>query len=298
MPSSSNPDAELRRARPFLGTLVEVRATAPTAAQAERAVRAAFAAIERVHHLMSFHEPSSDVSRLNRTATRRPVRVHAWTYTVLRRAQSLHLATHGLFDITTATALMRAGWLPRTNPLPAAGGSSADILLHAGRFVRFQRPLLIDLGGIAKGYAVDRAVAALRRSGATGGIVNAGGDLRVFGPGPELVHVRRPESPGSLVPLLTVRNGAIATSSYYFAPRRLRGILRAPIHHPFRRQFVAAESSVSVLAAECWLADALCKIVWLTGAAALPLLQRYGASARILGGRTGPGQLEDRSNAA
>ena len=298
MTSYSKNPPEVRRARPLLGTLVEVRATAPTAAQAARAVRVAFAAIERVHHLMGFHEPESDVGRLNRTAARRAVRVHAWTHTVLRRAVQLHAATGGLFDIATAPALVRGGWLPRTVPLPAAGGTAADITLLAGRRVRFRRSLLIDLGGIAKGFAVDQAVAALRRCGATGGAVNAGGDLRVFGPQPELVYVRLPESPGALVPLMAVSNAAVATSAHYYAQRRVGGVLRTPICHPLRQQLSPETCSVSVLAGECWLADALCKVVWLAGAAALPLLQAHGARARVLDARVGGVRPEDHPHAA
>ena len=286
MPSRSSSKIELRRARPLLGTLVEVRATAPTPAQAERALRAAFAAIERVHALMSFHDPQSDLSRLNRTAHRRAVRIHAWTFTVLRRAQKLHTATGGLFDIAMAPALVRGGWLPRSSTaLPTTGGTAADICFLPDRRVRFHRPLLIDLGGIAKGFAVDRAVAALRRHGATAGTINAGGDLRVFGRRPELVHVRRPESPGALVPLLELRSGAVATSAHYFAQRRIRGIACAPIFHPLRRQLSRETCSVTVQAPECWLADALCKIVWLDAAAAAPLLRRYGARAWMLDAR-------------
>ncbi len=289
---------EIRRARPLLGTLVEVRATAATLATAEKAVRAAFAAIERVHGLMSFHDAKSDVGRLNRSGAKRSVRVHAWTHCVLRRAIKLHADTEGLFDIAVGPALVRGGWLPRQTKLPRTRGTAADIILSKGRRVRFHRPLLIDLGGIAKGFAVDQAITALRRNGATSGGVNAGGDLRVFGAQPELVHVRLPESPGTLVPLMSVQDAALATSAHYFAQRKVRGTLRTPIHHPLRREFSAQKFSVSVQASECWLADALCKIVWLAGAAALPLLQHYGARARILEARVGQGHGENHFYAA
>ncbi len=298
MTSRSKNPPEICRARPLLGTLVEVRAAAPSAGQAERAVNAAFAAIKRVHHLMSFHEPESDVGRLNRIATHRSVRVHAWTHLVLRRASRLHADTGGLFDIAIAPSLVRGGWLPRPAVLPAAGGTTADIALSAGNQVRFRRPLLIDLGGIAKGFAVDQAIAALRRSGATNGVVNAGGDLRVFGAQPALVHVRLPESPGTLVSLGHVSNGAVATSAHYFAQRRVRGAWRTPICHPSRRNFTTQACSVSVMADECWLADALCKVVWLAGAAAMPLLQKHGARARTLDACVGQGYREDHTDAA
>ena len=298
MPSRLPHKVELRRARPLLGTLVEVRATAPTSEQAERALRAAFAAVGRVQALMSYHDPRSDVGRLNRFARRRAVRVGAWTFTVLRRAQRLHAATGGLFDIAVAPALVRGGWLPHPAALPAAGGTTADIALLAGHRVRFRRPLLLDLGGIAKGFAVDQAVAALRRHGATAGVVNAGGDLRIFGATPEPVHVRLPESPGELVPLVTLCNSAVATSAHYFARRRIRGAARSPIFHPHRHRLAPESYSISVQARECWLADALCKFVWLAGAAALPLLHAHGARAWVFDASLGPRCPKEDRNAA
>lgn len=299
MSSCSKTSVELRRARPLLGTLVEVRATAPSTAATERAVRAAFAAVEQVQALMSFHDSASDLSRLNRDGARRSVRVHPWLHTLLRRAQKLHAATGGLFDIAVAPALVRGGWLPRAGDIPLpTGATTADIVLLTGRRARFRRPLLIDLGGIAKGFAVDRAVAALRRAGATAGVVNAGGDLRVFGPRAEPIHVRRPESPGELIPLAALRDAALATSAHYYARRRVRGALLAPIFHPARREFAPEARSVSVLARECWLADALCKVVWLAGPAALPVLRACGARARVLEAPARPRAKEARRHAA
>lgn len=273
---------KLRRARPLLGTIVEVHASAPTPDAACRAVRAAFNAVERVHRLMSFHDPTSDVSRLNRAAARKVVRVHAWTWRVLHCALDLHRASDGLFDVAVAPALVRHGWLPRNFiPGPVATGTTADVALLTGHRVRFLRPVQLDLGGIAKGFAVDRAVEAMRRAGATAGVVNAGGDLRVFGQQVETVHVRLPESPGALVPLDRICSGAVATSASYFARRRIGRTWRSPIFDPRRERFAAEARSVTVFAPECWLADALCKVVWLAGTDALPLLAQRRARAQV-----------------
>lgn len=285
MRSCSKTSAELRRARPLLGTFVEIRATAPTAARAERAVGAAFAAVARVQALMSFHDPLSDVSRLNRRAGR-GVRAHPWTHFVLRRAQGLHAATAGLFDIATAPALVRGGWLPGDAAAVAATGTAADITLLAGHRVRFRRPLLIDLGGIAKGFAVDRAVAALRRHGATAGTVNAGGDLRIFGPAGQPVHLRRPEAPGEIRFLTNLKNSALATSAAYYAARPDGGHACAPVIDPRDGRPSCQSHSVSVQARTCLLADALCKVVWLAGAdAAAPILRHYRATAWVIDSR-------------
>jgi hypothetical protein len=153
-----------------------------------------------VHRLMSVHCDTSDVARIGREAYLRPVRVHRWTYRVLSCAKLLSDASGGAFDVT----------------LGREAASHADITLLPGDRVRLKRRAEIDLGGIAKGFAVDRAVAALRRSGARTGSVNAGGDLRIFGAVPQTVRVRIPASPWMTLPLATRNEGAFATSAGYF----------------------------------------------------------------------------------
>ena len=172
---------ERRRARPLLGTFVEVSAVFPAGADADRAVGRAFAAVEAVQRRMSFHDPASDVARLNREAARRAVAVHRDTVAVLRWSLEVAAASAGAFDITVAGELVRWGRLPALAGIPAnPSGTWRDIELDEDDgTVRFHRPVVIDLGGIAKGYAVDRAIESLAEAGAQRCCVNAGGDLRV-----------------------------------------------------------------------------------------------------------------------
>src|ERR1700757_4753018 len=102
----------LRRARPLLGTFVEITASGTGATDVELAIGAAFDAVERVHRLMSFHDPASDVSRLNREANAGAVAVDPWTFEVLTTAQDLHGRSGGAFDIAVAPVLQRMGLLP------------------------------------------------------------------------------------------------------------------------------------------------------------------------------------------
>src|SRR5215831_4299546 len=104
----------LRRARPLLGTFVEIAASGAASADMEDAVEAAFAAVARVHRLMSFHDPGSDVSRLNREAKAGAVAVDPWTFEVLEIAQDLHRRSGGAFDIAVAPLLQYLGLLPPT----------------------------------------------------------------------------------------------------------------------------------------------------------------------------------------
>lgn len=249
----------IRRARPLLGTLVEIRASAEPAAVAD-----AFEAVAQAHALMSFQDPASELSRLNREAWREPVLVHPWTWRVLAAALWLHAHSDGAFDCTVrednADARMDA------------------VVLMSGRRVRFTRRLRLDLSGIAKGFAVDRALDRLRRSG-TRAVVNAGGDLRVFGPEAEPVAVRDPDLPHATRPLGMLSNGAFATSAPYYSEHEGHWSVRDPRDGSSPRRY----RSVSVLAPTCLRADALTKVVWLRGVeAAQPMLARLRAEAIVL----------------
>ena len=279
MPSSL-PGVE--RARPLLGTLVAIRVHGLSDDDADRAIREAFGEVALVHSLMSFQEPESDISRLNRDAADQAVKVHAATFEVLQRAEEISRLSDGCFDITIAPQLVALGILPvpnsRREPDPQA--TWRDISLEPNHRVRFRRPLWIDLGGIAKGYAVDRAIDHLRGCGAQQACVTAGGDLRIFGPESERVLLR---TGGPLqdntVPVLEVENGAVASSGSV-APDAASNDHDPHIDGRSRR-CVARGRFVSVRAEHCVVADALTKVVLALEEESEPILRRYGASAHL-----------------
>ncbi|HYX62632.1 MAG TPA: FAD:protein FMN transferase [Burkholderiales bacterium] len=239
-----------RRARPLLGTFVEISAWGG----ADDAISRAFGAIAQLEKQLSFHVPASELSQLNRNG-------HATIGTHLRHvlAMALRIArlSGGAFDPSS----------PR--------GSWRDIELLSGARVRFKRALCVDLGGIAKGYCVDRAVAELRRAGVESGLVNAGGDLRAFGARAFPLHLRHPEDSRRLLPLGELRNAALATSATY-----LRGQDRCAGAAP-----LVPGASVSVRARRAAIADALTKVVAVMGERAAPVLARYRAQAWIVAAR-------------
>jgi thiamine biosynthesis lipoprotein len=284
MTSSCADSTVARRARPLLGTLVEISAAGVDECALVTAIGAAFCAVEKVQALMSYHDPFSELSRLNAAAHREPVEVSAWTFTVLRTAQRLAAESDGVFDVTIAPRLASWGYLPR---VPANGREELratwrDIELLLGRRVAFRRPLHIDLGGIAKGFAVDRAVEALRRAGVPAGLVNAGGDLRAFGERDWTVQIRHPRDPGATGHAFALRDAAVATSATYFSRKRWRRCWVCPLVDGTTRLPCDDQLSVSVHAATALLADALTKIVVARREQAAPLLQRHGASALLL----------------
>jgi len=259
-------DFDVRRARPLLGTVVEIRA-AGSNPQLPRhaAVDAAFAVIERVQRLMSYHDPASDVSRLNRNAAAAAQLVDADTYAVIESALRLAELSDGAFDPCIGARLEQWGYLPASaagsRPRCALGGSWRDVELLGRRRVRFMRPVRLDLGGIAKGYAVDRAVQALQAAGMDEIVVNAGGDLRVAGAGAHTIRLRHPRAPHLSAAALTLKSAALATSAAYFSRRQLLDGEISALLDPRSSQPYLGRDCVSVRAADCMSADALTKVV-------------------------------------
>lgn len=272
---------EVERAQPWLGTLVSLRAKGLPLADAHRAIDAAFKEVATVHRQMSFHEEDSDVGRLNRAGVRQPVRVHPYTLEVLKWALAIAAISGGCFDISVGAELVEWGLLPRPVGTPRHPmGSWRDIeILPDGR-VEFQRPLWIDLGGIAKGYAVDRATECLRASGAAQAVVNAGGDIRVIGRKAERIGLEL-EFPLNPVPVLELTNGSIASSSGHRHRLWHQGRVCGPHVHGVRRSPVPTDRFVCVIAERCIVADALTKIVMAEGHRSAGLLRQFKASALL-----------------
>jgi thiamine biosynthesis lipoprotein len=267
-----------RRAHPLLGTLVDIRVDhsgvdGVDEARALAAVEAAFAEIAEVHRLMSFHEATSDVARINREASRAPVAIDPRTREVLALALAFARGSQGRFDPTIAAELVAWNLLPHPGdaPGPAIDADWRDIDLCEDGSVRAIKPLWIDLGGIAKGYAVDRAINRLRAFGIEDACVNAGGDLRRIGRGTEPIHIRMPAAPHRPVRTLLLGEGSIASSGSYFEHAHVDAITRTAMR----------ERCVSVVADRCVIADALTKIVMRDADIAAPLLDAWNAEALV-----------------
>lgn len=273
----------MRRAQPWLGTLVDIAADGEQQA-ASQAISQAFAEVALVHRLMSFHDAASDVSRLNRAAPGELLQLHPHTWQVLQLAARMAELSHGLFNIACAPRLVEWLCLPRPGDaeLPPYQPALAVYHCEAEPLVRKLAHGWVDVGGIAKGYAVDLAVAALRRAGVASGCVNAGGDLRGFGDHDWPVAVRDPLAPGRAAAQVLVRDEALATSAAYFSTRRHGGRPISALVDGSNGEPLLAASSVSVRAPRCAVADALTKVVLASGDAQHPALAASQASAFII----------------
>lgn len=273
----------VRRAKPLLGTLVDITVRAGDAPRAQAALASAFAEVAAVHRLMSFHDPDSDVSRINRAPVGASTPVDSRTAEVLRMAWSLSVESHGIFDCTVARELVQWGLLPADratvprNEVPPCpvGRRALPWSLQGGHVIK-HADCLIDLGGIAKGYAVDRAIAILVLHGVASALVNAGGDLRHHGEAPATIHLRDPADPGRVGSPISLHNAALAssaTSGLDAAGARtvsalIDGVTRLPL---------PLGDGVSITAPTCIMADALTKFALAARAPRHPLLDRHGA---------------------
>lgn len=265
-----------RRAKPLLGTLVDIWVETADAASGRRAIDAAFGEIAAVHRLMSFHEPGSDLSRLNRAAVGGDVAVDPRTAEVLAFAASCVVASEGAFDVGVGSVLVERGSLPSPSQLsPGDAPPSAENTCTVRRGAR-----LIDLGGIAKGYAVDRAIDALARHGVHAALVNAGGDLRHIGATPVDIEVRDPADASRIEIRLTLANSALASSatSGLAGPHDTATAGASALIDPRTGAALPARAGASVVAAQCMIADMLTKVVLVTGNPAHPMLALHGAT--------------------
>jgi thiamine biosynthesis lipoprotein len=299
--------------RVVMGTFSRVIVLARSPRTAQRCLEATFEVQSRVESLMSYHREDSELSKINRYAGAGAVPVSAWTFEVLQQAVHFSRLSEGAFDVTVGPLVdlwRRAG---ETNVPP-----SPEALAEARRKVGFEKLILdektrtvrfavagmrVDLGGIAKGYAVDKSVEALQKHGALGGLVDLGGNIRCFGRPPGGQDRWRiglqdpnvaPDEFGSTRPLLilALAEGSVATSGDYRRFTTVQGERQSHVLDTRTGQGARALASDTVIAADATRADALSTAVNVLGPeAGLALIERIPGAEAILiraGERTAP----------
>ncbi len=259
--------AVARRTLPVMGTIAEITVVDRSEALAQEALEAAIAELRFVDALMTRFRGDSDIGRANAHAARDGVTVGRETAEVIETALRWASASDGRFDPAIGAASELWDVTNRREPPPAeavqrlAGRSfwrRVDVERRAGvATVRYGAPdLHLDLGGIGKGYSLDRAVRALRTRGIEHAIVNLGGDLYALGESPEggpwRVGIKSPDDLGAVARTLEVSNRAVATSGDYERFFRYGG---ERFHHLIDPQTAAPRRtrvrSVTVLAERC-----------------------------------------------
>ena len=268
----------LIRCKPLLGTYVEVKISGNRSRQClSLEVDRIFERMKYIHHLMSFHEEDSELTYINRNAYIQKCRLSNEMQRVLSQAMELSQLTHGDFDISVADGLMAAHQLPHKFVFFKEKGHWKDILLREGE-VKFTKEWAIDLGGIAKGYAVDEGMRVIQDPSLEV-CINAGGDLSMTYWKDARVNVQVSSKWRKKLHLVQMKNKSLATSaSYYLHPKQ------GSIINPRSRKPLKDRRVVSVFAENCMLADALTKVIFLSDHAET-VMQYYGAESIVFDSR-------------
>jgi FAD:protein FMN transferase len=270
-----------RRLRIALGTWVAIEPRAAQAALAgeqaaieQAAVKAAYAAIGVIEQTMHPTRPGSELSRINAVPLNTAIRVRPDLWHLLQLAQRLHFLTDGIFDPC----------------LPEQPGRLSDVELRPASVLVCHARVTIDLGGMAKGHAIDRAIETLREHGCASGLVNAGGDLRVFGDHAETILLRQSQS--SIDAMAATAPMASGPQEFIYHPIQLQNAALAvsdldatdrPIEHQGYYNHTGREPVrrfAAVVAQQAAIADALTKCVLLCNPElATRVLREFDATA-------------------
>lgn len=283
----------------LMGTLVTISTWGLSAAEDEKAVTAAFREMARVEALLSSHKPESAISRVNASPRGFPRKVDAEVLHVMREAMRFQELSGGAFDpgLRPLVRLWRFSETPPPVAPPSrdevtawlqARGGGVGVELTDGGMVLLNRGVGLDLGGIAKGYAIDRAVSVLREHGVKNAIVNAGGDMRVMGDkggAPWRIGVQHPRNPDNAIAVVDLSGDiAMVTSGDYeryfvTKERRYHHVLNPGTGYPAESGLM----SVSVQASTAMAADALSTAVFVMGPKrGLAFLKQAGAEGMLI----------------
>lgn len=292
--------------RIMMGTVVSISVVADDKPHADAAIKAAFDELDRLEKMMSVQIPTSVVSKINRNAGKGPVKVPSEIMEVLVQAREVYGLSSGLFDVTIGPLVHLWGietkdkYVPGAKEiaavLPLCGFDNLDID-NAAQTVSLKKPgMAIDLGGIAKGYAADRAIEVLQNKGISGGIIAVAGDIRTLGtkPGGKPWHIggQHPRDKEKLLASLEftgdLTNQAVSTAGDYERFFMKDGIRYHHILDP-RTGFPASTcQSATVVAPKGLITDPLSTAIFLLGPeAGMALVEKMPGVAAIIVDKNG-----------
>ncbi|MHC4881563.1 MAG: FAD:protein FMN transferase [Planctomycetota bacterium] len=263
-----------------MGTVARILVVAQNQPQADAAIDAAFDKIYDIERLMSDYDPNSQLSQVNREAFEHPVPVDAELFEILTAAKLYSCTSGGAFDVTIGPVvqLWRKAKDDYTAPTPEAIAKAKEtagyenlVLDAENKTVTFKKEgMFLDLGGIAKGYAIDKAVEILQSAGMQGAMVDIGGDLRCFGTPANgkkhwFIGLQDPQNEEDILLKLNMDNRAVATSGDYRRFVMLDDEKHSHIIDPATADSAAGLSSVTIIAPTAMAADALATAVTVLG---------------------------------
>ena len=266
----------LSDARPMMGTEVSVRLWHDDIATGEELLEQVFAEAERINQLMSTYIETSRISDINRLAAAEPVVAGDELFQIIRRSLDISVLTLGAFDITYESVGQHYDFRNRLRPDADTVAEKRKLIDYrlvkldqAAGTVRFeQEGVRINLGGIAKGYVVERGASILRRAGVQHAIVTAGGDSRLLGDRrgyPWMVGIRDPRNDGQVAISVPLENEAISTSGDYERYFEEDGVRHHHIIAPSTGAPASGVHSATVFGPDAVITDALSTSVFVMG---------------------------------
>jgi thiamine biosynthesis lipoprotein len=270
--------AESREYRYLMGTSIQVQAFGGGEATRRAAIDEAFAAFAEVDRLMSNYRDDSELALVNRSAALGAVSVSDPMFGVLDAARGVSAASNGAFDITVGPLVRLWGFHDRKPHIPTDAELAAvrplvdyrNMILDADhRTVRFARPgVELDLGGIAKGFAVEVAAGVLRRRGLSG-FIDAGGNQYLLGTPPGkrawTVGIKNPDVRDQVMGVVETGEISVSTSADSYNFLVANGRKYGHILDPRTLEPSTEALSVTILSRDGTLADAMSKAAFILG---------------------------------
>jgi thiamine biosynthesis lipoprotein len=266
-----------RQSRFLLGTVVDLMVVSSSERHAQEAMEAAYAEMSRAEALLNRYDDKSQIARINKRAGSEMISVDREVQEILQRSLHYAVRTDGLFDITVGALIDLWGIGTDRERVPDSEELQRTLQyvdyryleLHVDQGVRLRFPeVTLDLGGVAKGYSIDRGIEILRSHDVTGALLNAGGDIRGFGTkidgAPWRIGVRHPRDPG-ILGVVELRDRAIATSGDYERYFLSQGTRYHHIFVPHTGMPARECQSVTILAETAEEADVWATTVFLLG---------------------------------
>ncbi|MDH4099852.1 MAG: FAD:protein FMN transferase [Nitrospirota bacterium] len=263
----------------MMGTVVGITVVSTDKPRADAALNAAFGELDRLEKMMSTTIPTSDVARINEAAGKQPVRVSPEVLELLDKAAEAHRISNGLFDVTVGPLVglwgigVKEPRVPSKEEIAAAvalcGADRLEVDKAAGTVFLKSPGMAIDLGGIAKGYAADRAIETLRKSGITAGVVAVAGDIRAMGSKPDgsswRIGVQHPRDKDKLLTSLALTDRAVSTAGDYERFLEKDGVRYHHLLNPATGMPATLCQSATVVASAGIVTDPLSTIIFLLG---------------------------------
>ncbi|TAN45821.1 MAG: FAD:protein FMN transferase [Nitrospirae bacterium] len=295
---SKHQEKTYKESRESLHTIVSITVVSDSSDKAKSAIDKAYNELDRLAKLLNFYAEDSEVSAINRHAGDRPVKVSAETFEIIEKALYASRNTEGAFDITVGPVVKL--WDFKNKVMPNTEQIREKTKIIGYRHIVIDRPastvflekkgMQIDLGGIIKGYAADKAVAVLKANGIKSGIVAAAGDIKTFGKRQDgslwsvgIKNPRQKSGADEIIAVVNLSNQAISTSGDYERYFEKNGVRYHHILDPQTGQPAYGCRSVTIVAKDAAVTDAFSTGIFVLGPKkGIDVLNRLGIDAVII----------------